>query len=122
MKAITRDYLVDIVYRTINKTIALHRRAKKTACHCHSQESATDEEVLNFIYYIPWFDDKLKDFLIGNVKETTIIISQSWELEFLKKTMLWSESFEWLHGNDYFLSEAHMSSIKKDVVYLTLPY
>ena len=65
---------------------------------------------------------KLKDFLLGNLSEDTIIISQSWENEFIKNTKLWAESFEWLHGNDYFLSEAHVSGINRERVFLTLPY
>jgi hypothetical protein len=122
MKAITRDYLVDIIYRIINKTIDTHRHSKKNDCYYEAHSAATDEEILDFVHCIPWFDDRLKDFLVGNLPDKTTIISQAWEIEFLKKTISWAESFEWMHGNDYFLSEAHISSIRKHVVFLTLPY
>ena len=122
MKAITRDYLTDIIFRTINKTIDIHRNSKKNSFYYEPYPTATDEEILDFIHSIPYFDERLKNFLIGNLTDATIIISQTWEIEFLKKTLTWAGSFEWLHGNDYFLSEAHISSIKKHAEFLGLPY
>ncbi len=122
MKAITRDYLTDIIFRTINKTIDIHRNSKKNHFYYEPYPTATDEEILDFIHSIPYFDERLKNFLIGNLTDATIIISQTWEIEFLKKTLSWAGSFEWLHGNDYFLSEAHISSIKKHAEFLGLPY
>ena len=122
MKAITKDYLVDVIYRVINKTIDKHRTSKKNSSMYEQVPTATDEEILDFIHSIPYFDERLKNFLVGNLADETIIVSQSWEIEFLKKTLSWAESFEWLHGNNYFLSDAHISSIKKNTVFLTLPY
>ncbi len=122
MKAITKDYLTDTIFRSINKTIDIHRNSKKNSFYYEPFPTATDEEILDFIHSIPYFDLRLKNFLVGNLSEETIIISQSWEIEFLKKTLSWAASFEWLHGNDYFLSEAHISSIKKNVAFLSLPY
>ena len=122
MKAITKDYLLEVVFRAINKTINIHRESKKNTFYYEPFPTATDEEMLDFIQSIPYFDLGLKNFLLGNMVEKTIIISQAWELEYLKKTIAWAESFEWLHGNDYFLSEAHISGIKKGVSFLTLPY
>lgn len=122
MKAITKNYLSDIIYRVINKSIEIHRHSKKNPFYYDPFPTATDEEILDFIQSIPYFDVRLKDFLVGNLDDKTIIVSQSWEIEFLKKVLCWAESFEWLHGNDYFLSEAHTSSIKKNAVFLSLPY
>ncbi len=122
MKAITRDYLTDIIFRTINKTIDLHRASKKNRFFYEPFPSATDEEVLDFIHSIIYFDDELKNFLVGNLIEKTIIVSQSWEIEFLKKVMLWAQSFEWIQGNSYYLSEAHIKLIKQKAVCLGLPY
>lgn len=122
MTAITREYLGGTIYRVINKTIDQHRASKKNAFFYEPYPTATDEEILDFIHSIPYFDERLKNFLAGNLKEETIIISQAWETEFFKKTMLSGESFEWLHGNNYFLSEPHISNIKKNGIFLTLPY
>ncbi|MFT3909237.1 MAG: hypothetical protein QM737_07425 [Ferruginibacter sp.] len=122
MKAITKDYLNGIIFRTINKTIDIHRNSKKNSFYYEPYPTATDEEILDFIHSIPYFDERLKNFLVGNLADRTIIISQTWEIEFLKKTLSWAGSFEWLHGNDYFLSEAHISSIKKHAEFLGLPY
>lgn len=122
MTAITKDYLTDIIFRSINKTIGIHRNSKKSNFYYEPFPTAMDEEILDFIQSIPYFDLRLKNFLVGNLSDETIIISQSWEIEFLKKTLSWAESFEWLHGNDYFLSDAHINSIKKIATYLSLPY
>lgn len=122
MKAITNEYLGETILRIINKEIEMHRASKNNILTHNNFPSATNAELLDFIQTIPYFDISLKNFLVGNLVEETIIISQSWEIEFLKKTQLWADSFEWLHGNDYFLSDAHINSIKKDIAFLKLPY
>ena len=122
MNSITKNYLVEIIFQKISDSIDKHRESKRHQYDYEPYPGATDEEVLDFVISIPYFDVKLKDFLIGNLAEETIIISQSWENEFIKKTILWGESFEWLHGNDYFLSEAHVSGINKERMFLSLPY
>jgi hypothetical protein len=122
MKAITNEYLADIILRQINGNIRTHRANKNNFLIHENLPCATDAELLDFIQTIPYFHETLKDFLVGNLTEETIIISQSWELEFLKKTILWAESFEWLHGSDYFLTDAHINSIKKNISSLSLPY
>src|SRR4051794_39915580 len=111
MNSITKDYLAAIIFKKISATIDKHRESKKYQSDNEPYPGATDEEVLDFIVSIPYFHDRLKDFLLGNLVESTIIISQSWENEFIKKIQLWAESYEWLHGDDYFLGEAHISGI-----------
>jgi len=122
MTAITNEYLGDILLREINKDIEVHRASKNNFLAHQNFPCATDAELLDFIQTIPYFDVSVKDFLVGNLPEATIIISQAWELEFLKRTRQWAESFEWLHGNDYFLSDAHINGLKKESASLTLPY
>ncbi|MDB5203150.1 MAG: hypothetical protein JWQ27_2559 [Ferruginibacter sp.] len=122
MKSITKIYLAEIIYRCINETISLHREAKRNSFYVTAFPTATDEEVLDFVHSIPYFDVRLKDFLLGQLIEDTIIISQSWELEFMKKTRLWAESFEWLHGSYYYLSDAHLDKLRAKKMSLSLPY
>lgn len=122
MNSITKDYLGEIIFKKISETIDKHRESKRHQFDNEPYPGATDEEILDFIISIPYFDEKLKDFLLGNLVEDTIIVSQSWENEFIKKTVLWAESFEWLHGDDYFLSQEHISGINKEKMFLTLPY
>lgn len=122
MKAITRDYLTDMIQRCINKTIDVHRKSKKKFFSYDKYPVATDEEVLDFISSIPYFDLRLKDFLVGNLPDETIIISQAWEIEFIKKSQLWAQSYEWVEGNEYYLTDAHIRSLKSDISFLSLPY
>ncbi|MBS1496611.1 MAG: hypothetical protein JSU03_01125 [Bacteroidetes bacterium] len=122
MTAITNEYLGEIILRIINKNIATHRASKNNIDTPKHLPYATNTELLDFIQSIPYLDVKLKDFLVGNLKQETIIISQAWEIQFIKHCTLWAESFEWLHGNNYFLSDVYLSSIKKNAASLSLPY
>ena len=122
MNSITKEYLTEIIFKKTSETIDQHRESKQHQFDNEPYPGATDAEVLDFIITIPYFDEKLKDFLLGNLAESTIIISQAWENAFIKNTRQWAESFEWLHGNNYFLSEAHISGINKERVFLRLPY
>lgn len=122
MKSITKDYLADIIFRRISKTIDTHRQSKRNYMLQGHYPFATDEEILEFIHSIPYFDVRLKDFIIGHLSERTIIISQAWENEFILKCNAWAESFEWLHGDDRFLSDRHLDDLKRNAVFLTLPY
>lgn len=122
MQSITKAYLENIIYRMINTNIELHRVSKNSSYEYQPGINATEEEVIDFIVTIPYFDEDLKYFLLGNIKEETIIISQSWEIEFIKKCRLWVQSFEWIEGDDYYLSDAHISHLRKLATCLTLPY
>jgi hypothetical protein len=122
MNSITKDYLVEIIFKKISDTIDIHRMSKRHLFNYQPCSLPTEDEVMDFIISIPYFDDKLKDFLIGNLGESTIIISQSWENEFIIKTRLWAESAEWLHGNDHFLKTSILNNIPKERQYLGLPY
>ena len=104
MTSITVEYLVYIIVRQVSKTITL-RRNNPSEKATPAYAGATDEEIVDFIFSIPYFDIKLKDFLLGNVDLQNIIISQTWENEFIKKCNTWSEDMRWLDaGKDYFES------------------
>jgi hypothetical protein len=122
MQSITKTYLIDTIYRMINTSIRLHRQSKNNSHYNEVYPVATDEEMIDFIVTIPYFDIDLKDFLLGNVKEETVIISQSWEIEFIKKCTAWANSYEWLEGDEYYLSDAHISSLMRQADCLSLPY
>ena len=122
MNSITKDYLTEIIFKRASETIDQYRESKQHQFDNEPYPGATDEEVLDFIITIPYFDHRLKDFLLGNLTEDTIIISQTWEIEFIKRTRIWADSVEWLQGNDYFLSGVQISGINNDKAFLTLPY
>ena len=122
MNSITKEYLVELIFKKISDTIDIHRMSKRHLFEYQPCSLPTEDEVMDFIISIPYFDDKLKDFLIGNLGESTIIISQSWENEFIIKTRLWTESVEWLHGRDHFLKSPAIKSIDNERKYLGLPY
>jgi hypothetical protein len=120
MKAITKDYLADIIFRLINKTIETHRASRNNYLLHEHFPVATDAEILDFIQSIPYFDIGLKNFIVGNLTEETIIVSQTWETEFVKRSQAWAESFEWLHGDDRSLESTRLNNT--NTAFLTLPY
>jgi len=123
MQSITKEYLTDIISRLMQHTIHIHRQTGSNLSFYDTQKNwpVTDEEIVEFIFMIPYFDIRLKDFLLGNVMEQTVIISQSWEIEFIKKCMLWSESAQWLIGK-HFLDDPDEENTIQHARPLTLPY
>jgi len=103
MISITGEYLINIIERYVNKTIVFRRHYPIETAIAEYYYNATNEEIVDFIFSIPFFDIKLKDFLIGNIDLQNIIISQTRENEFIKKCKCWSEDMRWLDaGKDYF--------------------
>jgi len=121
MKSVTKAYLAHIIFRLINKTIKIHRGSQHNFFYHENYPTATDAEILDFIHSIPLFDLPLKNFIVGNLNEETIIISQAWENEFIKRSQAWAESDNWLHYDDCNPSIFHRHNLKKNIA-LTLPY
>ena len=84
MQSITKDYLLDIIEKKMTTTIHLHRKQNPHSLNMSLYAKATAHEIKEFIHSIPYFDAGLKNFL-GNTVEQQTIISQAWELEFVKK-------------------------------------
>jgi len=123
MISVTGEYLINIIERHVNNTIC-HRRAhsvEKIIPECSN--GATNEEIADFILSIPFFDEGIKNFILGTSIENTIIISQSWEIAFILRAKKWSECDDWVHGSFRLsMSSNAADSLKKDADFLTLPY
>ena len=122
MQSITKKYLIEIIERVVCKTIHIQRKAKGDSSFYEGKNNrpVTDEEIVGFIFSIPFFDEKLKDFLLGNIPEETIIISQMWEITFLKKCKSWAEGTEWLYGGRPVSVNLDVNKADRD--FLSLPY
>ncbi len=118
MQSITKDYLLDIIQKKMNVTIHLHRKQNPNSLNLALYAKATTQEVQDFILSIPYFDAGLKNFLITAGEQQTII-SQTWELEFVKKCELWLGSYEWMYGKPVIVYEKES---KNGMIRLTLPY
>ena len=116
MQSITKEYLLDIIGRKISATIQQQRKQKPLLLNVASYSAATAAEIQEFVLSIPYFDTKLKNFLMSAGEEQTII-SQAWELEFIKKCELWLQSYEWMYGKPN-LSPIYKNSKES----LSLPY
>ena len=122
MQSITKAYLADIIYRAINQTIQVRRASQKNHLHYLNYPTARQEEILDFIQSMPYFDEQLKFFLMGTLSETTIIISQNWETAFIVKCNLWAHSNDWLHKDTMFSIGFYPEYISRRKESLTLPY
>ena len=118
MTSITSNYLINIIERCVNTTIYLRRNISVESVASETI-AVTDEEIVDFIISIPFFDTKLKDFIIGNLSDQTII-SQAWENEFIKKCISWATSKEWLQNDISFVKDIYNK--QRVGVFLTLPY
>ena len=118
MQSITADYLVDIVAKYVNTTIC-RRRNLPQEYFMPKTINASDEEIADFILSIPYFDDRIKDFIFGNIPETAIIISQLWEIEFMKRCERWANEEEWLNDKSSCLQFA---VYRQTNAKFTLPY
>jgi len=121
MQSITKEYLIELIGRLAYETIHIQRESKPAMLsdYNHAKHFATNEEIVDFICTIPFFDERLKDFLLENIPEQTIIISQSWEIEFIKKCIAWSRSHEWLYGKRTLFDPGDKSGSNG---FLSLPY
>jgi hypothetical protein len=121
MQSITKEYLLDIVYRKMSATIQLHRKQNPSSLNMAVYHLPTKDELQEFIFSIPYFDSTLKNYLTSSSNEQTII-SQTWELEFIKKCELWVKSYEWMYGKPYFLNSICHNKLHDNKTYLKLPY
>ena len=53
----------------------------------------TEEEIVEFILLIPHFDERLKDFMLGNISDRKQSSAGMWKLNSSKNATAWSESF-----------------------------
>lgn len=118
MQSITADYLVSIVAKYVNSTIC-RRRNLPQEYFMPKTINASDEEIVDFILSIPYFDERIKDFIFGNIPEAAIIISQLWEIEFMKRCERWANDERWLNEKSSPLS--FISGRQENGVF-SLPY
>ena len=122
MIAVTGEYLINIIERRVNQTIGLRRNLSPAELAEEHFLYATNEEIADFILSIPYFDERLKNFILGFLTEQTIIISQSWEIAFIVRTRSWAESDEWLHGAFRLSMSTLDDHQQNNPDFLTLPY
>ena len=122
MQSITTTYLTDIIFRSINATIPIRRESQKNHLFYLNYPAATEDEVVDFILSIPYFDERLKDFLMGNLNSETTIISQAWETAFIVKCTTWAASNDWLHVDNIISIGFYAAYFKRFKDCLTLPY
>ena len=122
MTAVTAEYLINIIERQVNKTIRIRRNDSMAVQSPNDSFKSTNEEIADFILSIPYFDERLKNFILGALDEQAIIISQAWEIDFIIKAARWAESNDWLHGVFRLSMSSYASKRNANADFLTLPY
>ena len=121
MQSITIAYLTGIILRVVNETIQLRRAAQKNHLYYLHYPAVKEDELTDFIQSIPYFDERLKNFLLDKLCDKTIVISQAWENLFIVKSKAWAKSDTWLY-TDPIISIGFYPEYNKDKDFLTLPY
>lgn len=122
MISVTSEYLVNLIERQVNRTIALRRKHASEPQAAESNPDVSNEELADFILSIPYFDERIKHFILGISNERTIIISQSWEIAFMIRARKWSETDDWLNGAFRLSMTPGRDDLKANADFLTLPY
>ena len=99
MIAITGEYLITVIEQYVNRTISIRRNHSVQQLTIKCANESSNAEIADFILSIPFFDERIKNFILGISNEQTIIISQSWEIAFIVGVRKWAESDEWLLGD-----------------------
>ena len=97
MQLITKSYLTSVIFRAIHETLDTRRASQKNILFYLNYPSSTNEEFMDFIQSCPFYDLGLKEYLLKNNNEQSIIISQHWETAFIVKSREWARSCGWLH-------------------------
>lgn len=121
MISVTGEYLIDIIERHISKTIQHRRQLMPNNAELPPQH-VTNEELADFILSIPFFDNGLKDFILGNTTEQTVIVSQAWEIAFIIRTKKWAESEDWLAEPMKPAPKFYLQPVHPAGDFLKLPY
>jgi hypothetical protein len=122
MTCITGEYLLNIIARNVQRSVHIRRHSQYGIDTSQAQEEeVTNEELADFILSIPYFDDRLKNFILGDSNEK-IIISQSWEIAFMVRATRWTESEQWLNGSFKISNEIFPGDSSVRESFLTLPY
>lgn len=119
MISVTGEYLVNIIERHIAATISKRRDAGKED-ELGKNSSLTDEEVADFLLSIPYFDEGVKNFILGNGNEKTMIVSQAWEIAFILRTKKWAGSESWLQNK--YSRNVYKNKSAPATDFLKLPY
>jgi hypothetical protein len=122
MISVNGAYLINIIERHVNKTLGCRRSRTEEKSDAKGSSNATNEEIADFILSIPYFDERLKNFMLGNLEDKNIIISQSWEIAFIVRAKKWSECDEWLHETFQLSTGLYAENSKARIDFLTLPY
>ena len=103
MKNIVSDYLLNLLCDCIKTTIH-YRRKMVSHQGLFKTDDPTNEEIIDFVYSIPYFDEGLKDFMLEHLQLHAIIIDDTWEQLFIKKSIAWAIHPDWTQTDLSFLN------------------
>ena len=118
MQSVNNSYLFSIINRVI-------RHACQRDVNENNMHSATGHVksavIMRFIKSNPFLDAGVKDFMLNESEENNIIISNAWEIAFIKNCTTWASQSEGHNDNHFYLHDQHTQG-NFDATVLKLPY
>jgi hypothetical protein len=121
MISVTGEYLINIIERHVSATI-ISKRNHVEGFNIAPDAPLTNEEIADFILSIPYFDEGVKNFILGNAAEKNMIVSQAWEIAFILRTKKWAEAECWVQNKYSIYHACNESFTKQSTDFLRLPY
>lgn len=119
MQSVNNSYLFSIINRVIQH--ATHRDANENNMHLGNGHVKA-AEIMLFIKSNPYLDAGVKNFMLNESEENNIIISNAWEIAFIKNCTAWANRYEAHTDNHFYLRDQHMQGAMDDAAVLKLPY
>ena len=117
---VTTDDLRNIIALKVNETILEYRQSKGNG-GSDSYPMATNYEIDEFIKSIPYYDDQLKNFLLGEYSSCAALVSEIWFGRFYSAITWWYESEEWMDYNHEAFADALLNYKDESIIKLSSP-
>lgn len=119
MITVTSEYLINVIERHLRGSGTGNFPRPLSTVEPHPVPSSI---IADFLLSIPYFDADLKNFILGKAKESVMIVSQAWEIEFIIRTKSWATSETW-KCKTFSFNEAYIASAQENLYsFLKLPY
>ena len=120
MITVTSEYLINVIERHIRESVAGKVISGSTASVRGAE--LPSELIADFLLSIPYFDEGLKNFILGMSREQVMIVSQAWEIEFILRTKTWANDEAWLAKPSAANKKIMVNDTAASFNFLKLPY
>lgn len=117
---VTIDDLRNLIALKANETVVEYRLSKGAEHDPFSM--AYSHEIDEFIRTIPYYDNHLKRFLLGEHYTCSVFVSEIWFGKFYSAITWWYDSEEWMDYPPEMLEDALLKYETESISKLCMPY